>query len=213
MILNTFRTNIILLLPFVCLLESPAFSSQESTSNQQSKKTILLSQNNLQTSTSSTGVVRRGRVPVRKTGSIKPQYESCKGKNIYKLNSEFQDTSSEAETEATGPCIDCAVANADSLDGITQTLQETRKGAKIRTRGGVRTVTEGVNESGNSGKKKSPYQSFKDQLRAKVLGQVKIKMAQTQILQKCTEEGNIEKHRGWLTKRFPKVDWPPQQHQ
>ena len=33
-------------------------------------------------------------------------------------------------------------------------------------------------------------------------------MARTEILQKCTEEGTIEKNRGWFTKRFPKVDWP-----
>ena len=99
MTINIFRKNIILLLPFVCLLESPAFSTQESTSNQQSKQTVWLSQNNLQTSTSSTGVVRKGRMPVRKTDSIKPQYENCKGKDIYKLNSEFQDTSSQKKTE------------------------------------------------------------------------------------------------------------------
>ena len=108
MILSVFRKAIILLLPFVYLLESPAFSSPESIFKQQSKKPVLLSQNTPSpTSTSSPGVVRKGRIPVKKTGPIKPQYESCKGKDIYKLNSEFQDKSHLGATEAIGPCIEC----------------------------------------------------------------------------------------------------------
>ena len=67
MTLNIFRKNVILLLSLIYLAESPAFSSQERSFNPQ---------NNLQTSTSSTGVVRKGRMPVRKIGSIKPQYET-----------------------------------------------------------------------------------------------------------------------------------------
>ena len=201
----------IVILPLICLAKSSAFSSQESTSNQQSKESVLLvAKTNPQETPSSTGVVRKGRMLVRKTGTIKPQYENCKGKDIYKLNSQFQDTALQKETEAKGPCMDCFIASASkvgSLDDIAQTLHEAENGTKMRTRTGVRTVTEGVNENG-SGKKRSPYQAFKDQLRIKVLGQVKTKMARTEILQKCTEEGNIEKHRGWLTKRFPKVDWP-----
>ena len=97
----------------------------------------MLSQNNLQTSTSSTGVVRRGRVPVRKTGSIKTQYESCKGKDIYKLNSEFQDKSHLGATEAIGPCIECAMNSAsasntdDSLEDIQQALETENRNRNI----------------------------------------------------------------------------------
>ena len=108
--------------------------------------------------------------------------------------------------------MDCFIASASetgSLDDIAQTVQETGKGTNIRTRAGVRAGTKGVKGNGVEEKtKKSPYKSFKDQLRKRVLGQVKTKIARTQILQKCTETENIEKEREWFTKRFPKVDWP-----
>ena len=196
-------TVLVFSIPLLCLAESLVFSNQESISHSQSKQAMLIAQNNSQKSTGSTGVVRRGRVPVRKTGSIKPQYESCKGKDIYKLNSEFQDKSHLGVTEAIGSCIECAMNSAsasntdDSLEDIQQALETENRNRNISRNRTEKTKT-----------KKSSYQAFKDQLRKRVLGQVKTKMAQTQILQKCTEEGNIEKHRGWLTKRFPKVDWP-----
>ena len=193
MILNVFRNIIILLFPWICLAESPVFSTKENASHPQSKKTILLVRNPntpKQTTPSSTGTVRRGRMPVRKTGSIKPQYESCKGKDIYKLNSEFQDKSHLGATEAIGPCIECAMNSAstsntdDSLEDIQQSL-----------------------ETENGKTKKSPYQSFKDQLRARVLGQIKTKVAQTEKLQFCTNKGKDEdKDKKWLAERTPNVD-------
>ena len=220
MTLNILRKSIILLLPFIFLAESPAFFSQENISNPQSKKTVLLTAQNTQRSTSSTRTTRQDRAPVRKTGTIKPQYENCKGKDIYKLNSGFQDTALQKKTEAKGPCLDCAAASSTgprvgSFDDIAQTLQaeneqvsvsvDSNVGSRTRTRTNIST-----NSNGNGKTKKSSYQAFKDQLRKRVLGQVKTKIARTQILQKCTqiEEENIEKHRSWFTKRFPKVDWP-----
>ncbi|MDE0518439.1 MAG: hypothetical protein OXH36_02630, partial [Bdellovibrionales bacterium] len=151
--------------------------------------------------------------PVNKDSSIKPQYENCKGKDIYKLNSEFQDKASLKETEASGPCMECFTAThseTDSLDEIAETIEETKLGTQTKMKGRVRVVTNRGNKSERDGReiKNSPYKAFKDQLRRRVLGQVKTKIARTQILQKCTKAGNIEDHRQWFAKRFPKVDWP-----
>ncbi|MDE0118798.1 MAG: hypothetical protein OXM55_02170, partial [Bdellovibrionales bacterium] len=182
--INNFIKNIYLFfifsIPLICLAESSSLPNPENTFEQQSKKTILTVRNTntpTQANTNSTETVRRGRMPVRETGSIEPQYEQCKGKDIYKLNSEFQDTSDLGGTEATGPCMDCfidAASNDDSINDIQQTLQtevkegtEAGKGYSIRTRTGVRT---------GKARTISPYSSFKDQLRTRVLGQVKTKI-------------------------------------
>ena len=145
-------------------------------------------------------------MPVRKTGSIKPQYESCKGKDIYKLNSEFQDKSHLGVTEAIGSCIECAMNSAsasntdDSLEDIQQALETENRNRNINR-------NRQVNRTEKTKTKKSAYQSFKDQLRAKVLGQVKIKMAQTEKLQFCTNKGKDEdKDKKWLAERTPNVD-------
>ena len=208
--MNIFHLLLSFFIPLTCLAEDLVFSNQSSAPYLQSNKVLLLARNintSIQINTSSIETVRSGRIPVRKTGSIKPQYEHCKGKDIYKLNSELQDTSPLTETEAKGPCIDCAFAsdsNGGSQNDIQQVLQtkvESEKGNKIRSRLGTTIET-------GSKKTRSPYQAFKDQLIRRVLGQVRTKLAQTQILQKCIEKENTEKKRAWLTKRFPKVDWP-----
>ena len=55
-----------------------------------------------------------GRV-LKRQSSIEPQYENCKGKDIYKLDAEFKDTS---ETEAVGNCIDCFIGAASDTDSL-----------------------------------------------------------------------------------------------
>ena len=144
---------------------------------------ILLSKN---TSPRSTKTSRSGgRVRARNTNPIKPQYENCKGKDIYKLSSEFSNKASLKATEASGPCVDCVAGSSseeDSLDEIAETIEE--------------------------GKSSTQNKSFKEQLRKRVLGQVKTKIALTQIFQKCNEKGNIESQRKWFSERLPKVDWP-----
>ncbi|MDE0120036.1 MAG: hypothetical protein OXM55_08535, partial [Bdellovibrionales bacterium] len=144
----------------IFLKDSPSFSDKKSLFTQQSQKVVSLTQNAntlTQRTISSTGVIRRGRVPVKETGSIQPQYENCKGKDIYKLNSEFQDRSDQKKTEASGSCIDCFISAPadDSISDIENTIHAAKDGNAVK---------------GET--KKSPYKSFKDQLRKRVLGQV-----------------------------------------
>ncbi|MDE0119316.1 MAG: hypothetical protein OXM55_04825, partial [Bdellovibrionales bacterium] len=183
-----FRTTIFLFLFFTCLTESSALSSQESIFRQQSKKTVFLARNTNtppQQASSTKRTAQRGRrgsMSVRKSDPIKAQYENCKGKDIYKLNSQFQDKASLKETEASGPCMDCFIDShfeTGSLGEIAQTIEEAKSSTQTKMEGRVRGVTNRGNKRarGSHGSrvaqiKSSPYKSFKDQLRKRVLGQV-----------------------------------------
>ena len=179
------------------LAESQNSFDQDNLSNQKSQKTVLIAENNSSKELMSKGQVgiKRSRVSKKKQ-SIQAQYEECKGKDIYKLNSQFQELSHEEELEASILCIDCLSKSStpnDSLNDTKRYLQ--RRGLKSST-------------ANKKDKKKSAYKSFKEKLRKKVMGQVKLKMAQNEVLQICMDKNrNKGKGEEWLAKRAPRLDW------
>ena len=120
---------------------------------------------------------------------IKPQYKNCKEKDIYKLNSQFQNQLSQVKMEATGSCIDCAIQAATSVDALKDLEQIVHKA-----------------EEGHVKATSSSYKAFKKQLQARVKGQIQAKIAQTEKLRACLKGGR--EYRKWVVKRAPKVDWP-----
>ena len=150
---------------------------------QTTSNTVLISKNN-----TSGPQVRRGRVGFRKRPPIQPEYENCKGKDIYKLDSEIRGQSHEEETEASAPCVNCKPppsADISSLQSIQQVIRKIEDQSKIKT--------------------KNPYGSFKNQLRQSVLGQIKTKIAQTEKLRCCIKGG--KESQKCLAQKVPHLDW------
>ena len=196
-LIQTIFIIFVFVISLTCLADSQNSFTQDNLSNEKSQRIVLIAQNK-----SLEGVVRKGQVGIKRsrvleqTHFIQPQYEECKGKDIYKLNYQFQELSHEEEGEASSLCIDCLSESSspnDSLWEIKGYLQ--RRGLK--------------GSSGNKKRgKKSPYQSFKDKLRKKVMGQVKLKMAQNEVLQICMDKNrNKGKGKEWLSKRASRLDW------
>ena len=120
--------------------------------------------------------------------SLKPQYQNCQGKNIYQLDSNMRAKPLSFETEAKGPCIDCALQEQNqNLSSLSHTISEDRQ--KHRTQ--------------NQKHPQKPDHIFKEKLKKRVIGLIQSKIAETERLKAC-----VKGDRSWFAKKAPKVDWP-----
>ena len=124
--------------------------------------------------------------------ALQAQWTACKGKNMQKLENQFQEQISLSQTEGGALCLEgCLEAEGknssvqNGLVNLDQTLQEL-----------------------SSGKEKSSLnlkESFKKKLRKRVKGQIQAKLAESQRLRACLK--GKEGDRSWFQKNIPQVDW------
>ena len=127
--------------------------------------------------------IKRRRKRRKEQKNLKPQYQNCRGKNIYQLDSKMRKKASLSETEAKGPCIDCALQEQknQNIENLTQSLAHTKR-------------ISGVPNKSNS----SLENTFKEKLQKRAIGLIQSKIAETERLKAC-----MKGDRNWFAKRVP----------